>query len=224
MAFSIGDAAGGAGQGAAAGAQIGGPLGAGVGAVVGGLAGGILGGKARSAAKRAARAQRRIAAMTAFREKVGAQNSYEAQRAEAVAGAAAEGRMNDSSVQGALGAFATQQNAAFGFANAVEKQLGIVAKANAKAARYADYNQIAGQVSGIAGAGIAAGAGKAGQGLLAGGVKLGTLAGLFPQTGGANTPTIERYAGGAGGAGVFSFNPTPAAAPSFFSQNPVFKL
>lgn len=192
MAFSAGDAAGGAAQGASAGAMIGGPIGAGVGAVVGGLAGGILGGKSRSAAKRAARAQRRIAAMTAFREKVGAQNSYEAQRAEAVAGAATEGRMNDSSVQGALGAFATQQNAAYGFTNAVEKQMAIVAKASAKAARYADYNQIAGQLMGAAGS-LFKGAGVA-------------------KAGAASTAAADPHA-------AENFTIRETQTPSFFSQN-----
>lgn len=149
MAFSAGSATGGAASGAAAGASFG-PYGMAVGAVVGGLTSGVFGGKAKKQQKRAARAQRRIAAMEAFRGKVAAQNAYEAQRAEAVASAANEGRAGDSSVQAALGSFATQQNANFGYANFVTKQMGIIRKANAKAARFADYGQIAQSVMGAA--------------------------------------------------------------------------
>lgn len=202
MAFSFGDAVGGGAQGAAAGAQIGGAPGAIVGGAIGAISGGVFGGKSRSAAKRAARAARRIAAMTAFRDKVAAQNSYEAQRAEAVAGAASEGRMNDSSTQGALGAFATQQNAAFGFASAVERQLAIVAKANAKAARYADYNALATSVMQASGS---------------------LFKGSFVADPNANKPTVTRD-----NTVGYTYPPVPQGSvgpltvpqpPSFFSQD-----
>lgn len=190
MAFSGGDAAGGAAQGAAAGSMIMPGIGTAVGAVVGGVVGGVLGGKSRKAAKQAKRAQRRIAAMEAFRGKVAAQNSYEATRAEAVAGAATEGRTGDSAVQQALGSLSTQQNANFGYANAVTKQVSIVRKANAKAARFADYGQIANAAMGAAGS-------------------------LFK---GALTPSAAP-AGGATDYIADQFNIKEPTAPSFFSQD-----
>jgi len=135
----------GAAQGAAAGSAAG-PYGAIAGGVLGGISG-AFGASGKRAARRAAKAQRRIEALTAFRERVQAVRQSRMQSAEIAARAGNEGLLGASSVQGTLGGITSQLGAAFSFANQVDKQNAIIRKNSEKAAKQAD---IAGGVMSLA--------------------------------------------------------------------------
>lgn len=90
------------------------------------------------AARRAAKAQRRIDALNAYRERVGAQRAYAMQRAEVAAAAGNEGTLGASGVQGGLVGLGSQLSAGFSYANQVDRQSSIIRRANSKAQRYGD--------------------------------------------------------------------------------------
>lgn len=176
------------------------------GAVLGAIGGGFSG-DAKAAARRAQRASRRIEQLNAMREQVATQRAANAQRAEVVQASASDGSLATSGVQGALSGLGSQLNGAFGYANAVNYQRGIIRKAT----RDAQYGQDrAGIVSSLAQAGNYYAILKSNQALRSG---LGTASvGSQP----ASLPGI----GGLSPAPSIYTNDGQAAAPSFFGQQP----